>query len=148
MLTSQTLVFGFPLFLVLLESVLRRALNVDSYAFLGPTLAAVGIGFAMSSIIPKDIMSTFGSSTQKVLRRFGAVVYLRIDVLFTEIIRILLVLMVSGWYCSLYCSKVSSSKILPLIIGVVVYVIGVTLSFVKSIIYRIYIKRICVKEKT
>lgn len=134
---SRILIFGFPFFLVLLEGVLRKALNVDSYAFLGPTLAGVGIGFTIRLTTPADITSTFRAGTQQVIRKFGAVTYLRRDVHFVGVVCIIIVLMVAGWYCCLYYSVVSPSRVLwrvpiPLGLGVVIYVVGVILSVIKD----------------
>jgi len=137
--TERIHIFFFPLYLVLIELVMRLSLKVDTYAFLGPTLAAVGIGFAIPLTIPKDITRTFAQSTQKVLKNHGAAVYSRRDYTFVVLVRIILLLFTAGWSYSLYLSVESPGKTLCYIpvslgLGVLNYVVAIVLSVIKEII--------------
>ena len=137
LMISKIITFGFPFFLVLLEGILRKALNLDTHAFLGPTLAAVGIGFTIQLTNMKEITSTFRPSTQQVIRNARAVTYLRKDMHFVGVACIILILMVSGWYCCLYYSVTSPLKVIysvpiPLGLGILIYIVGVVLSVIKD----------------
>lgn len=131
------LIFGFPFYLALLEAVLRKALNVDSFVFLGPTLAAVGIGFAIPLTETKDMGANLKKSFRQYLKTKGLIVYSKRDVRFFCVLCIMLILMVSGWYCSLYFSLVSPTRVLCNIpihfgLGILIYVDGVLLYVLKG----------------
>src|SRR4030043_588771 len=51
---TRILTYGFPFFLLAFEYLMRNALKLESQAFMGPTLSAVGVGFLLPILAPKN----------------------------------------------------------------------------------------------
>ena len=124
------LIYGFPLILLLFEWGLRSLLLVDSWGFVGPTLAAAGLSFLVPLTRPKTLHVLVPDMP-------NAVVTTKRDLNFVVSIWILLLL-----YLFIWCGACYSSLVHPFhqtfgvsthfAIGIVAYMFSLIMSFVKE----------------
>lgn len=69
LMIHSILVYGFPCIIILLEWILRKALQMEAYGFIGPTLAGMGIGITLPLTRPENQSARLHSSTQRLLER-------------------------------------------------------------------------------
>lgn len=133
MLKSYNLLnIGFPIYLVLFEVLLRTFSSVDTSSFIGPTLAASGLGLIIGVLKPKTIK--LDQTTQHSLKEMGLSAIVRDSkdekIVFLGWVAILVELLTWYWSCAVAIKtgdKEQAKSIQPLIIGVVNYIIGVIL---------------------
>mgnify|MGYP007059414203 CR=1 FL=1 len=131
------LVYGFPLFLLLIEWIFRQALNVNSAAFMGPTLAGVGIGFILPLTIPKERHQELHHGTQSALEQRNLVVFSRREWRFIEITWLVVFCFIASWCGSFYLASTLKNEqpwrfILSLGFGILNYVVALVLLYLKS----------------
>ena len=98
------LIYGFPLFLLFLEWLLRLALHLESAWFIGPTLAGIGIGFTLPLTQPRERSELLQTSTRGVLHRHGLLVFSRKDWFWVELAWVAVFVFVACWCGSFYLS--------------------------------------------
>lgn len=124
------IVYGFPIILVSFEAFLRNLINVDTFGFIGPTLAATGISFLvpLTKLKELEFESNEGERWVKVSRRDKIFVNLMWLFLFVS-------LFIWFWVCTLSI-KSSSTTLLGLpaqiIAGAGLYVASIVLSTIKE----------------
>ncbi|REL35695.1 hypothetical protein [Thalassotalea euphylliae] len=124
------IVYGFPMILVSFEALLRNLINVDTFAFVGPTLAATGISFLvpLTKLKELEFETAEGERWVKVSKRDQAFVNLTWLLLFVS-------LFVWFWVCTL---SIQSTPITwlgfpaQIVAGAALYVISIILSTVKE----------------
>lgn len=126
------IVYGFPIILVSFEALLRNLINVDTFGFVGPTLAATGISF----LVPLTKLKEFEFETDegerwvKVSKRDQVFVNLMWLFLFIS-------LFIWFWICTL---SIQSSQALflgfpaQILAGAGLYVLSIILSTVKEFV--------------
>ncbi|UTV28956.1 hypothetical protein [Photobacterium atrarenae] len=124
------IVYGFPIILVSFEALLRNLVNVDTFGFVGPTLAATGISF----LVPLTKLKEFEFETDegerwvKVSKRDQVFVNLMWLFLFVS-------LFIWFWICTL---SIQSSPVLflgfpaQILAGAGLYVFSIILSTAKE----------------
>jgi hypothetical protein len=126
----SVIVYGFPIILVSFEALLRNLVNVDTFGFVGPTLAATGISF----LVPLTKLKEFEFETEegerwvKVSKRDQVFVNLMWLLLFVS-------LFVWFWVCTLSI-QTSSAMLLgfpaQILAGAALYIVSIVLSTVKE----------------
>lgn len=102
---KRILVYGFPFFLVTIEHILRAALQLDSETFIGPALAAVGVGFLLSLIVPKDRNLGLSQGTQDELDRLGIVVIPKGEQILIDLVWVFIFALTAAWAYCVYLSS-------------------------------------------
>lgn len=126
------IVYGFPIILVSFEALLRNLINVDTFGFVGPTLAATGISF----LVPLTKLKEFEFETDegerwvKVSKR---------DQIFVNLMWLFLFISLFIWFWICTLSIQSSPAIflgLPaqILAGATLYVLSIILSTVKEFV--------------
>ncbi|HFQ5177524.1 TPA: hypothetical protein ACGUW8_004183 [Vibrio vulnificus] len=127
------IVFGFPIILVSFEALLRSISNVDTFGFVGPTLAAAAISFTVPlTKLKEETFEAGGEKWVKVPKWDARFVYL---VWFT----LLLGLLSWFWVCTLSLNE--SKKLLldtpaHLVVGAIMYVISIVLCGIKEVVSK------------
>ncbi|HEX3102960.1 MAG TPA: hypothetical protein VHQ22_00825 [Terriglobales bacterium] len=136
---TRVLVYGFPAFLLFFEWLLRTALHssfqVDSHEFMGPTLAAVGVGFLLPLTAHKDRVAVLDAQTQKALS--GYQVISKREATFVGFVWIFIFVLTAGWAYDLYlsCTHTSGFKGLgQLSLGLGDYFVGIVMSEIKEVV--------------
>lgn len=124
------IVYGFPIILVSFEALLRNLINVDTFAFVGPTLAATGISF----LVPLTKLKEFEFETDegerwvKVSKRDQVFVNLTWLLLFIS-------LFVWFWVCTLSIQSTPVAWLgfpAQIVAGAALYVASIILSTIKE----------------
>jgi len=136
-MTKRILIYGFPFFLIALEYVLRTALSLDSETFMGPTLAAVGISFLLSLIVPKNRELDLSQETQNEIDRLGIIVVPRGEQILIDLVWVFIFALTASWAYCLYLSCINPSTTwfkIPAyqLLGYGNYFIGVLFSEIKE----------------
>jgi hypothetical protein len=118
---------------------LRQALKLESEAFIGPTLAAVGISLMLPLIVPKKRAFPIPKKTVQIIEERGCRIINKTESVFIDLVWTLIIILTALWAYSLYLSSqkpIDSSAQLPwyLIIGFFNYFTAVILSEIKEII--------------
>lgn len=126
------LIYGFPVILVVFESALRFILKIDTFGFLGPTLAATGITSLASAVRPKTQEITAEDG-----RKFLAIS--KLDNQFIAFCWLIIFCMLLAWAGSCYASNVSPDTAIWGVqihfgIGVVAYIVSMSLVAIKGIV--------------
>lgn len=130
----SVLIHGFPIILVIFETAFRYAFSLDTYGFLGPTLAAAAITSLVSNVKPK---------TQEFTDAQGKV-YLTInkwDYHFVAFSLAVLFIMLVAWLASCYLSSESSKRIdevfglqVQFVIGLASYTVSMFMVAIKGML--------------
>lgn len=130
----SVLIYGFPIILVLFETALRYAFSLDTYGFLGPTLAAAAITSLVGNVKPKtqEIPNPGGKPYLSISKRDNQFVAFSLFVLF---------IMLIAWLASCYLSSVSSVPVNEIFglqahffIGLASYTISMVLVAIKGML--------------
>lgn len=127
------IVFGFPIILISFEALLRSISNVDTFGFVGPTLAAAAISFTVPlTKLKVETLEVGGEKWVKVPKWDEKFVYL-------VWLAILLGLLSWFWVCTL--SLNDSKKLLldapaHVIVGATMYVISIILCGIKEVVSK------------
>jgi hypothetical protein len=130
------LVYGFPCIIILLEWILRKALQMDAYGFIGPTLAGMGIGITLPLTRPENKLMRLHSSTQKVLEREGLVAFSLREWRWTEAAWLTVFGLLGGWCLCFYLSATGGQSGQSLHwstgMGIINYLVAVVFSISKK----------------
>ena len=134
---QAALIYGFPLYIVLIELLVRAFLAIDTQAFVGPSLAAVGLGFLVPLLHLKDRASEYGEAVDKEAQEKEAILVTKKDLDFLMVVIAILLLLLVLWVVSLVLSvqdPIPRLGIIPIpyLSGVPSYIIGIVLSVVKE----------------
>lgn len=126
------IIYGFPIILVLFEAFLRSLINVDTFGFVGPTLAATGISFMvpLTRLKVSEVESSLGEKWVQVSKRDQAYVNLVWLLLFIS-------LFLWFWVCTLSIKNDTSMLFdfpTHVIVGAIMYVVGIILSSIKEVV--------------
>tara|TARA_R100000655_G_scaffold65413_1_gene103874 strand:- start:2556 stop:2948 length:393 start_codon:yes stop_codon:yes gene_type:complete len=126
------IIYGFPMILVSFEALLRNLINVDTFGFVGPTLAATGISFMvpLTKLKTSEVESSLGEKWVQVSKRDHGYVSLIWLLLFVS-------LFIWFWVCTLSIQSDESMMFqVPahVVIGAIVYVAGIVLSSIKEVV--------------
>jgi hypothetical protein len=126
------IIYGFPMILVSFEALLRNLINVDTFGFVGPTLAATGISFMvpLTRLKTSEVESSLGEKWVQVSKRDQGYVNLIWLLLFVS-------LFVWFWVCTLSIQRDASVVFefpTHVVIGALMYVIGIVLSGIKEVV--------------
>jgi hypothetical protein len=126
------IIYGFPIILVLFEAFLRSLINVDTFGFVGPTLAATGISFMvpLTRLKVSEVESSLGEKWVQVSKRDQAYVNLVWLLLFIS-------LFLWFWVCTLSIKSDTSMLFdfpTHVIVGAAMYVVGIVLSSIKEVV--------------
>lgn len=118
--------------LVSFEALLRNLINVDTFGFVGPTLAATGISFMvpLTKLKTSEVESSLGEKWVQVSKRDHGYVSLIWLLLFVS-------LFIWFWVCTLSIQSDESMMFqVPahVVIGAIVYVAGIVLSSIKEVV--------------
>jgi hypothetical protein len=130
---TRILAYGFAFFLLFLEWLLRKLANIDSHEFMGPTLAAAGVGFLVPLTTAKNKLSTLPTSTQ--LQLNGYYVISSREQIFVDLSRMFLFVLVASWAYDLFLVCTRSAGFLglsPVVLGLITYFVAVVLAEVKE----------------
>ncbi len=127
------IVFGFPLFLVTFEWIFRTIANVDTFGFVGPTLAAAAISF----IVP---LTKLKEGTIEVDGREWITVS-KNDTRFVNFTWLMLLIGLLSWFWVCTLSLNSTSKTVMdfpthVIAGAIMYVISIALCAIKEVVSK------------
>ena len=128
----DTLILGFPLFLILFELLFRTLFDTDASSFIGPALASSGLSLLVSNTKPKPV--EISSELAEQLKETGHKIrYAGDDNLITLTwVLILIGLMVWFWTCVISQKEPDAIVlwIMPkhFFVGMMVYVTGVVCS--------------------
>lgn len=136
-MAKNILIYGFPFFLLLLEWLLRSALQIDSLSFMGPTLAATGAGFLLPLIIPKSRDWPISDEEREELKRSGfEISHIKETKLMDWVLLFVFVLTGVWLYCLWLSSNTNTVYWLGvpnhIVLGLVGYFIGVVFSAMKE----------------
>lgn len=134
---KRTLIYGYPFYLISIEFILRRALKIESEAFIGPTLAAVGISLLLPLIVPKKRDFPFTKKTMLRIEKLGVKMIDKRESGFIDLVWSFIFVLTALWAYSLYLSSQRQENSLVglpgyLIIGFLNYFIAVVLSEIKE----------------
>ncbi|MEQ3729323.1 MAG: hypothetical protein ABNH38_18120 [Tateyamaria sp.] len=129
----SVLIYGFPLILVLFETALRYAFNLDTFGFLGPTLSSAAITSMVGNVKPKtqEISDAQGNTYLAVSK---------LDNQFVAFCLLVLFIMLLAWAISCYLSSISPvgpiviGVQLQFLIGILTYILSVVLVAVKGVL--------------
>lgn len=135
--TYNLLNIGFPVYLVVFEIILRSLSSVNTSSFIGPALAASGLGLLIGVIKPKKV--ALDPNTEKALKEQGITFVARDQrdekIVVLGWVAILLELMSWYWSCAMsikYGDSEGPKSFLPLYIGIGNYILGILLSSLKE----------------
>jgi len=139
MFVKKLTVYGFPLFLIGLEAILRAALQLDSLAFTGPTLAAGGVALVVPIILPKRRDYGLSTATEVELESKGITFVSSAEQLLADVAVFAILLLTGAWMLSLYLScKLPSREVMGvplfLLVGITCYFIGIVMSELKRLV--------------
>lgn len=125
------LIYGFPLVLLAFEWGLRTLLQVESWGFTGPTLAAAGLSFLVPLTRPKELNIPLNNAPNAVAISKGD------RDIFVPLAFLLVFVFMFAWCWSCYISiKKPNAELFGmsthLVIGSIVYLISVVMTFVKE----------------
>ena len=131
---------GFPLYLVGFEILFRSFSNVDTSGFIGPTLAASGLGLLIGVLKPKTIETQLDATVIAALKAKNQTAIVRDpndEILVTIAwIAILIELLIWYWCCAEIMKPLSdgetASSFFPLSLGIGNYVVGIIISSFKE----------------
>jgi hypothetical protein len=138
-MTKRILIYGFPFFLIAIEHVLRTALHLDSKTFIGPTLAAVGVSFLLSLIVPKNRESGLSQETQAEIKRKGIILISKNEQIYIDLVWVFIFTLTASWAYCLYTSSATPDDTwlkIPAyhVLGFSNYFIGVLFSEIKEVV--------------
>jgi uncharacterized membrane protein HdeD (DUF308 family) len=127
---------GFPVYLVIFEIIFRTVSGVDTSSFVGPTLASSGMGLIINALKPRAIKLT--AEIEEFIKKSGQTYTIRDpkDDKLVIIAWIAILIEIIFWYysCALSIKNdlavsaqptiVVKNNFIPMILGVVNYVIG------------------------
>ena len=138
-MARRIVAFGFPSILILLEHLLRVGFKLDSQAFVGPALAAVGIGFLFPLIVPKVPILKIPIRAQQIMKDHKMRIVSNRDLRLIEWVWIFIFVLTISWTYSLYLSS-SQPYIFwfkfpaSLVIGFINYFLGMLFCEIKGYI--------------
>jgi hypothetical protein len=136
---KRLLIYGFPFFMLLIEALFRAALKLDTNAFMGPTIAAVGVGFLLPLIVPKQRQYPFSDDVRREISGHRIVIIPTAEQRLIDVVWIFIFVLTSGWIYSLYISSTQPQLLwfnirAYLALGFANYFVGVLLSELKEAI--------------
>ena len=136
---KRILIYGFPFFLLFIEAILREALSQGVNTSVGPSLAATGVGFLISLIVPKKSSLQFSPETERELKERKMSAMSTAERRFIDFVWLFAFLLTALWTYDVYISYKSPTLAwfgFPalLIIGFVNYFIGIVFSEVKEVV--------------
>jgi hypothetical protein len=143
-MVKRILVYGFPIFIIILEALLRSFVGSESKAFIGPAISAVGVSLLFPIVIPKPISSKIklSEATRKDVKNKKIIVVAAKDQRIIDLAWLFLLIFTCGWVWTLYLSSIwpgwywfsIASIQFPgyLIVGFVIYFGGVIFSELKE----------------
>jgi hypothetical protein len=139
LMIKRILIYGFPLFLLLIEALFRAALKLDTNAFMGPTIAAVGVDFLLPLIVPKPRQYPFSKNIKKEIAKHKIVIIPSAEQRLIGFIWIFIFILTCSWVYSLFISSTQPSLLwlgFPayLVLGFANYFVGVLFSEMKEVI--------------
>ena len=131
------IIFGFPLYLIIFEMLLRAFSQIDTSSFIGPTIGAAGLSLMIPLVRPKSV--ELSEEEQQMVNNHNLSIKFVDDERLINIIWVMVIVGILIWYWSCAVSFLKPKKniwIFPkhFIIGMVNYVIGLILSIYKEII--------------
>jgi hypothetical protein len=136
---KRILIYGFPFYLILIESILRKAYRLESEAFIGPTLAAVGVSFLLPLIVPKKRDFPVTQQTKQEVEAHGMTMRYKSEERFIDAVWLFIFTLTACWTYCLYLSSQSQIQLwwtFPIykIIGFFNYFVGVLFSEIKEVV--------------
>ena len=135
--THNLINLGFPIYLILFELLLRSLSSVDTSSFIGPTLAASGLGLLIGTIKPKKVF--LDKELEDKLKAAGISTVARNskDDKLIQIAWVLILIEILTWYwcCAMTIKTAETKEIknnLPLIIGIGNYILGIIIASFKE----------------
>ncbi len=134
---KRILIYGFPFFLLFIETILREALSQGVNTSVGPSLAATGVGFLISLVVPKQRSLQFSAETEQELKTKNISAMPTAERKFIDLVWLFTFALTASWTYVVYLSYKSPSLIwfgFPalLIVGFINYFIGVAFSEAKE----------------
>jgi len=128
---QSVIIYGFPIILVSFEWLLRTLIGVDTFGFIGPTLAATGISFMvpLTKLKEQEIDSNEGERWIRVSKRdknFVSFIWLALFV----------ALFLWFWVCTLSLQSISSTTFgFPshVLVGAMMYLVSIAFCAVKEV---------------
>jgi hypothetical protein len=135
---KRVITYGFPFFMILIEFILRSAFKVESRTFMGPTLAATGVGLMLPLTVPKPRDLQLTAATKEELRKYKLSVVVEPERRLMEWTWLSLVVFTFVWAYSLYLSCRSPHWLIMrvpdyLLAGLLTYFVAIVLSEVKEV---------------
>ncbi|MEL6116267.1 hypothetical protein P0Y67_13695 [Photobacterium sp. SP02] len=123
------IVFGFPMILVAFEWLLRSIANIDTFGFVGPTLAAAAISFVVPlTKLKEELLEADGKEWIKVSKRDSRFVYF-------VWLMLLIGLLSWFWVCTLSINSSGQSIAdfpTHVVVGSIMYVVSIGLCAIKE----------------
>ncbi|HCH2593676.1 TPA: hypothetical protein RUZ08_003489 [Vibrio cholerae] len=125
------IVFGFPMILVTFEWLLRSIASVDTFGFVGPTLAAAAISFVVPlTKLKEEVLEADGKEWIKVSKNDSRFVY------FVWLV-LLIGLLSWFWVCTLSINASGQSIAdfpTHVVVGATMYVVSIGLCAIKEVV--------------
>jgi len=130
---TRVLAYGFAFYLLFLEWLMRALSNIDSHDFVGPTLAAAGVGFIVPLTTAKNSLLNFSNDTQQQLNGYYAIS--KREQIAVDVLRLFLLVLTVSWAYDVYLVIKKSSGLFGISavrLGFITYFTAVILSEVKE----------------
>lgn len=103
-MVKRILMYGFPFFLILIESILRGTYSLKSQPFIGPTIAGAGVAFLLPLIVPKKKDFHISENIKRKLKEKGITIISRRDKVLIEVVWLFIFLCTALWAYSVLLS--------------------------------------------
>ena len=138
-MVKRILIYIFPFFLLVIEAILRAILSLDTKTFVGPTLAAVGIGFVIPLIKPRQRDYNIRPDLKATLIKEGFLLISKRVEIFIDFVWLFTFIFTGCWACTLYLSNKLPDYYwlgIPayLFLGLLCYFGGVVFSEIREVI--------------
>ena len=135
---TKMIIFGFPVFLIGLEYLIRQIAKLEAYSFIGPSLASVGVGALIPLIEPKKKDFGLPAATIADYKSRGILLKSEREETFILCVWLFILVLILGWAFALYLSSKLLTQttwdIPSLALGLISYTIGITFSQIKEVI--------------
>jgi hypothetical protein len=128
----KVLLYGLPVYMYVLESLLKTVASVTSDSLAGPTLAGAGIGFLLPLTDLKQIQIDPAIAAQ--VARANARLYSPRDKMFTDLVWLSFFLALAAWMYSIFLTmKPSGAQFnAPFLIGCAIFIASIGMAEVKE----------------
>lgn len=135
----RILLYGFPVFIILLEILLRSAYSIDSKGLVGPALAATAIGLLLPLTSQKRRDLQLPHAITEKLKGRGIMIIPKTEKTLIEAVWLILFVFVLAWAYAVYlsCRQVAGGRFgltWCQMIGIVTYIIGVVLTEIREVV--------------